>query len=305
MSRLLIRNNLVPPLLPHFYKGQLGKIAVIGGSEDYSGAPFFSAHAAMLAGIDLVHVICEDQVAPVIKGYSPDLMVHPYLKSGHIEDANDFNIRMDKVKKVIERMDTILIGPGLGRDDPGMFKFLYDILEYSVTIKDLAIVLDADALWHLTNDHNIRDIIAKSKGDVILTPNLNEFKRLMDSYKTEDLCDLSNKLKVVIVQKGGTDYVCNGVKLFECDEPGSMKRVGGQGDTLGGIISAFLCWTKAYKKGLYKPQDKLNHEELIMLACQGGCLVTRMAAFKAFNKYGRGMLTSNLHEFIAPAIGSL
>lgn len=34
--------------------GQLGRVAVIGGSEDYTGAPYFSAMASARLGCDLV-----------------------------------------------------------------------------------------------------------------------------------------------------------------------------------------------------------------------------------------------------------
>ena len=34
--------------------GQLGRVAVIGGSEDYTGAPYFSAMASAKLGCDLV-----------------------------------------------------------------------------------------------------------------------------------------------------------------------------------------------------------------------------------------------------------
>ena len=35
--------------------GQLGRVAVIGGSEDYTGAPYFSAMASAKLGCDMVH----------------------------------------------------------------------------------------------------------------------------------------------------------------------------------------------------------------------------------------------------------
>jgi ATP-dependent NAD(P)H-hydrate dehydratase len=34
--------------------GQLGRVAVIGGSENYTGAPYFSAMASARLGSDLV-----------------------------------------------------------------------------------------------------------------------------------------------------------------------------------------------------------------------------------------------------------
>jgi ATP-dependent NAD(P)H-hydrate dehydratase len=35
-------------------EGQLGRVAVIGGSEDYTGAPYFSAMASAKLGADMV-----------------------------------------------------------------------------------------------------------------------------------------------------------------------------------------------------------------------------------------------------------
>lgn len=35
-------------------KGQMGRVAVIGGSEDYTGAPYFSAMASARLGADMV-----------------------------------------------------------------------------------------------------------------------------------------------------------------------------------------------------------------------------------------------------------
>jgi hypothetical protein len=39
-----------------FFVGQLGRVAVIGGSEDYTGAPYFSAMASAKLGCDMVHI---------------------------------------------------------------------------------------------------------------------------------------------------------------------------------------------------------------------------------------------------------
>lgn len=44
-----------------------GRVGVLGGSGDYSGAPFFSAFGAMRFGADLAHVLCEPEAGNVIK----------------------------------------------------------------------------------------------------------------------------------------------------------------------------------------------------------------------------------------------
>lgn len=37
--------------------GQLGRVAVIGGSQDYTGAPYFSAMASAKLGCDMVTLL--------------------------------------------------------------------------------------------------------------------------------------------------------------------------------------------------------------------------------------------------------
>jgi len=39
--------NLVPVLSSDKHKGQSGKIGVVGGCEEYTGAPFFAAYSAL------------------------------------------------------------------------------------------------------------------------------------------------------------------------------------------------------------------------------------------------------------------
>lgn len=46
--------KMVPPMLETFHKGQLGRVGVFGGSEDYTGAPTFSAMASAKLGCDMV-----------------------------------------------------------------------------------------------------------------------------------------------------------------------------------------------------------------------------------------------------------
>ena len=58
---------LVPALADERYKGQAGKVGVLGGCREYTGAPFFAAQAAMRVGADLSHVFCTRSAAPVIK----------------------------------------------------------------------------------------------------------------------------------------------------------------------------------------------------------------------------------------------
>lgn len=96
---LTIFRTIIPKLSNGKYKGQYGRIGVIGGSLEYTGAPYFSAITAMKVGADLSHVFCHTNAAAVIKSYSPDLIVHPVLDH---EDA------VEKIKPWMERLHVIV-----------------------------------------------------------------------------------------------------------------------------------------------------------------------------------------------------
>lgn len=67
--------RLFPPLTASSHKGSHGRIAVLGGSEKYTGAPYYAAQAALHCGVDLATVFCAEEASVPIKCYSPELMV--------------------------------------------------------------------------------------------------------------------------------------------------------------------------------------------------------------------------------------
>lgn len=78
-----ILRAIIPTLNLARHKGQTGKIVVIGGYHEYTGAPYFSAISTLKIGADLSHVFCIKDAAPVIKSYNPELIVHPLLKESY------------------------------------------------------------------------------------------------------------------------------------------------------------------------------------------------------------------------------
>ncbi|KAL7432357.1 hypothetical protein ACHAXH_003339, partial [Discostella pseudostelligera] len=67
--------HLFPPLSSTSHKGSHGRIAILGGSEKYTGAPFYAAQSALHCGVDLVSIYCAREACLPIKCYSPELMV--------------------------------------------------------------------------------------------------------------------------------------------------------------------------------------------------------------------------------------
>ena len=59
------------------HKGDFGRVLCIGGSEDYSGAPYLAANAAIAAlraGVDIVTIAAPKKVAYAINSLNPDII---------------------------------------------------------------------------------------------------------------------------------------------------------------------------------------------------------------------------------------
>jgi len=301
--------KMIPPMLEKFHKGQMGRIAVIGGSEDYTGAPYFSAMASARLGADMSHVICEPQAAQVIKTYSPNLMVHPLMRqSTHASISESASSIAQNVIDMLPRLHVIVIGPGLGRDSL-MQDTCAKVIE-AARRENFPFVLDADGL----NLAQTRPELVQGYRECILTPNVVEFGRLckskgIDTKKLED-GEGAEKLSkafggVTILQKGAKDYISSGDRTFVSDLEGGLKRSGGQGDTLTGSLATFLGWRKAYMDKIWDHEDDLDSVELLALAAFGGSSLTRECSRLAFSKKGRSLQASDLTEEVSTAFTNL
>ncbi|KAF3204173.1 hypothetical protein TWF679_009915 [Orbilia oligospora] len=314
--------KIIPPLLEKFHKGQMGRVAVIGGCEDYTGAPFFSANASALLGADLSHIICEPNAAGVIKTYSPNLMVHPYmLQSNHLPPDSKENAESlsKRIIGMLDRLHVIVVGPGLGRDE--LMLKTAGIVVKEARERGMGIVIDADGLLLISSTPSL----IRNYKNAILTPNVVEFSRLCKALNVDSSTSpttacarLAKELGgVTIIQKGKQDTISNGTDTITCDVPGGLKRSGGQGDTLTGCLGTFLAWKKAYKEGLWNDDDddivgsesgdgkKLGEEELMRLVAFAGSAVTRTCSSLAFKERGRAMQASDLQGHIQRAFQML
>ncbi|KAJ3167177.1 hypothetical protein HDU88_002514 [Geranomyces variabilis] len=310
--------KVIPPLSGALHKGQAGRIGVVGGSEDYTGAPYFAGISALKIGADLCHVFCERNAGVVIKSYSPELMVHPYLRNtdslGSPKDrSGEIDKHVGRVEAMLSRLHVLIIGPGLSRDEV-MGEMTTKIIKKARESK-IPLVIDADGLFLIQSNPDL----IKGYPLAILTPNVNEFKRLCEALKVpfEDkdkdtaAQNLSKALgNVTILQKGGKDIISNGHEVIECSAEGSPRRCGGQGDLLSGACATFLAWGKNYQaKAWDHPADPVLDKEfetrLPLVAAWAACLLARSCSKAAFAKHRRAMTTSDLIEQIGPVFQSV
>ncbi len=206
------------------HKGENGKILVVSGGP-YSGAPALVGLAALRTGADLVLIATPETCWPIVASFSPNLIVCPLpgrtLSSSHIPQIND----------LLPRVDTIVIGPGLGhgKDTVDSIPPLID----SCVSQKKSLVIDADAISSLKGMHDLHNIV--------VTPHQQEFKNLTGKNPDKKQVQIwAKKLGVTFLVKGHVDLITDGtqVKLNQVHNVG--MTVGGTGDVLSGIIGSLL-----------------------------------------------------------------
>ncbi|XP_037752740.1 ATP-dependent (S)-NAD(P)H-hydrate dehydratase isoform X2 [Chelonia mydas] len=305
--------NVIPPLTAKKHKGQDGRIGIVGGCQEYTGAPYFAAISALKVGADLSHVFCTKDAAAVIKSYSPELIVHPVL---------DRPNAVHEVEKWLPRLHSIVIGPGLGRDDV-LLENAKGIIE-KAKVKGIPIVIDADGLWLISQQPSLIQGYQRA----ILTPNYMEFSRLYEAMLRDPVDSndhhgcvlrLSQAMgNLTIVQKGERDLISDGEKAWStvvdfllykdvphhsvvlvCSHEGSSRRCGGQGDLLSGSLGVLAHW--AFLAG----PEKTNGQNPFLVAAFGACSLTRQCNNQAFQKCGRSMTTSDMISEVGTAFNKL
>ena len=267
------------------HKGNNGRLLVVGGSKDYSGAPAIAGMAAIGAGADLVYVASPQNAAEAIKSTSPDLIVKS-LEG----DKLSLN-HADEILELAENVDAVLIGPGAGIDDET--SKLFNVL---VTKIKKPIVLDADAL------KQVELSLIKNRHDIILTPHIFEFKSFfnveedlkldIDSFNFKKVDEnitqfqqITRKINASVVVKGEYDLILSGTR-FKINKSGNAgMTVGGTGDALAGICTSLLS------------QGLSSFDSAAL-----GAFINGLAGDKAFEVKGNGFSATDLVSYIGSVI---
>ena len=270
---------------PKSHKGNNGRLLVVGGSKDYSGAPAIAGMAAIGAGADLVYVASPQNAAEAIKSTSPDLIVKS-LEG----DKLSLN-HADEILELAENVDSVLIGPGAGMDSET--SKLFNVL---VTKIKKPIVLDADAL------KQVELSLIKNRHDIILTPHIFEFKSFfnveedlkldIDSFDFKKVDEnitqfqqITRKIKASVVVKGEYDLILSGTR-FKINKSGNAgMTVGGTGDALAGICTSLLS------------QGLSSFDSAAL-----GAFINGLAGDKAFEVKGNGFSATDLVSYIGSVI---
>ncbi|HZY95001.1 MAG TPA: NAD(P)H-hydrate dehydratase [Candidatus Bathyarchaeia archaeon] len=216
------------------HKGDFGRLLVIGGSENFTGAPAFSALAATKVGTDLVYVASPGKASEIIASYSPDLITIK-LPGEHLNPR-----ALQDLERWLKTVDAVVLGPGIG-----LHEETREVSGKIISLVETAqkpLVMDADALKIFGRKRR------RLKTPVVLTPHAGEFEELLQRKISLDLglrqeaaVQLAKETGATVVLKGQVDIVASETRIKLNTTGNPYMTVGGTGDVLTGIIGALLA----------------------------------------------------------------
>ncbi len=207
------------------YKGQNGKVCVIGGSEIYHGAPIYTALGAEVTGVDLVYPIVPYCNREVTKHASYNFICH-YFKLDYITGLD-----IVMINDVLDQVDTVVIGPGLSKKSLPVLKEIIQKIS-------IPLVIDATALYAVKDIYETDEVLPPN---TVITPHRGEFE-LFERYTKTNISKVSKTLECVVLVKGEQDIISNPEDIMVINKTGNPGlTVGGTGDLLSGMISGFIA----------------------------------------------------------------
>lgn len=209
------------------YKGDYGRLLLIGGTYPYGGAIIMAALAAVHSGAGLVTVATDRENVPALHSQLPEAMAFA---------VTDQELLAEQIAKA----GVILLGPGLNANELGahLVKLVFDRVQ-----PHQVLILDGGAISIYT-----RLGLSLPPAQLVFTPHQKEWEAMSglaigDQGKEATRQSLSQLPPAsILVQKGPqtkiwkqgqTDY-------YQLSVGGPYQATGGMGDTLAGMIAGFV-----------------------------------------------------------------
>lgn len=289
---------LLPKRRADSNKGTYGKVLVIAGSKNMSGAAFFAASAAYRIGAGLVRVLTTEDNREVLQKQLPEAVLTTY---GLSDDGGISEKSIEDVKEAVSWADVILIGPGLGQG-----KASATLVSYVITVCKCPLVIDADGINILskivsgktkkknTPADRIKALSKMLPKDTILTPHKMELSRLTGVSMAElavGMITASSEFTkgndLIFVKKDVRTIVSFGDSNYINVTGNDGMATAGSGDVLGGIIAGLIAQGEKQRS-----------------AAMTGCYIHGLCGNTAAAKKGkRSMIASDILEAIPEVIG--
>lgn len=277
------------PRLNFSHKGTYGYVAIIGGCEDYSGAPRLSALAlsALRAGAGVSKVCVPKSISNIVSAS----LIEPTMCA--LSEQNGYiKFVPEEIDKALRGVRSVAIGMGMGQGSDA-----YKIIKHILENYELTVIIDADGLNDLSK--NDMTVLKNTKCTVILTPHMAELSRLSgvsipeiyeSPIKTAE--DFAKEYGAVVLLKGASTIVTDGKNTRIVDTGCAGMATAGSGDVLSGIILGTVA------------QNPIR-EQMLLNVC-ASAYVNGLAGQLASEQYGDiSMISTDTISKIAEAIKSL
>lgn len=224
--------EMEPPRLPRrkrdAHKGNFGRLFILAGSRDYTGAPALCANAAVRSGAGLVTLAVPEEIWPIAAAKCcSEAMVWPLAE------------QYDTILEKASVCDAAVIGPGLGRSERSR-----TLVRSLLRDLNCPVILDADGL-NILAEHI--DVLEERTASTVLTPHEGEFVRLTGGElpltdRISAAREFAAKHRCTLILKGHRTVTADaeGVCIINTTGNPGMAR-GGSGDALAGILGALVC----------------------------------------------------------------
>ncbi|KRM04395.1 MAG: NAD(P)H-hydrate dehydratase [Liquorilactobacillus ghanensis] len=278
----LISSNILQQIITirpaNSYKGTFGRLLAIGGNINYGGAIIMTSSAAVHAGAGLVTCACHPANLTALHTIVPEAMFLDYQDQTGLSNS-------------IQQADVIVIGPGLGNDQLAA-KLLLTVLQ-RIT-KQQQLIIDGSALTILSQHREWYKLLPPQ---TILTPHQMEWQRLSD-IKISEQNNIEQNLKMqqtlgatVVLKKNGTVIYHYDQTVTKLAIGGPYMATGGMGDTLAGIIAAFLAQFKQAATNQVIDAAVYCHSAIAKQLAENNYVVLPSAIINALPQFMRQVIT--------------
>lgn len=208
------------------YKGDYGRLLLIGGTYPYGGAIIMAALAAVHSGAGLVTVATDRENIPALHSQLPEAMAFA---------VTDQELLVEQIAKA----GVILLGPGLNANELGAH--LVELVCERVQPHQV-LILDGGAISLYT-----RLGLSLPPAQLVFTPHQKEWEAMSrlaigDQGEEATRQSLSQLPPAsILVQKGPQTKIWQQgqADYYQLSVGGPYQATGGMGDTLAGMIAGF------------------------------------------------------------------
>lgn len=215
-----------------------GHVLVVGGMSGYEGAGLITATGAFQAGAGTVTLYTSGKSRAIVAGMIPELIT--------------VSMHAVSVKDLIETrgVTSVVCGNGLGRCETARELILNTLSGVLSSSKIIPIVLDADALYHLSLSDEVKELLSAlaAKGcEIFLTPHFKEGSRLLGVPTERIECDpiffakqIASTYHSTVILKGAVSVIAGENRTLLNSNSSPSLATAGSGDLLAGILGGIL-----------------------------------------------------------------